>query len=62
MPKIRSWTGKTPRVVTGRLIRDTGSGLIVEDIRGVRYFARWNDVLDRNDESVPSTGNLFAPL
>lgn len=58
-PTIRSWTGQTPNIVTGRLIRDTGTGLIVEDVRGVRYFARWNDVIER--DNAPSD-DLFGDL
>lgn len=54
MPKIRTWTGQTPKIIIGKLIRDTGSGLIVEDERGVRYFARPADVLSEDD--------LFAPM
>lgn len=54
---VRMWCGQKPYKVRGRLIRDTGTGLIVEDERGVRYFAPTRDVLE--DEK---RDDLFAPL
>lgn len=58
MPTIRTWTGSTPRIVETKLIRDTGTGLICEDARGVRYFAPTRDVL----ETDTARGDLFADL
>lgn len=57
MPTLRMWCGQQPYKVTGRLIRDTGTGLIVEDDRGVRYFAPSRNVLA--DEKP---ADLFSPL
>lgn len=57
--KVRMWCGKTPYNVTGRLIRDTGTGLIIEDTRGVRFFAPSRDVLEHEATVI---GNLFAPI
>lgn len=51
---VRMWCGKISYKVTGKLIRDTGTGLIVENAEGVRFFAPTRDVLDSDD--------LFSPL
>ena len=57
MPTLKMWCGQQPYKVTGRLIRDTGTGLIIEDDRGVRYFAPSRNVL--SDETP---ADLFAPI
>lgn len=41
--KIRTWSGKTSN------IRDTGTGYICEDLRGIRYFAQVQDVMTSDD-------------
>lgn len=56
---VRMWCGQKPYSVRGKLIRDTGNGVIIEDERGVRYFSR--DVLE-DDEPAPVRDDLFAPL
>lgn len=48
--------GNVAYKVTGRLIKDTGTGLIIEDSRGIRYFAPTHNVLETE------TKDLFAPL
>lgn len=56
MPTLRMWMGsKDSYRVTGRLIRDTGTGLIIEDAAGRRFFAPTRDVLLEE-------GDLFAPI
>lgn len=66
MPTLRTWIGNTPYNVTGRLIRDTGTGLIIESSSGVRYFSFNRDVLDTGEtevvQSVSDAQGLFAPL
>lgn len=58
MPVIRTWCGKTPSIVKARLVRDTETGLICEDERGVRYFAMNRDVISRDD----THSDLFGPV
>lgn len=58
MRTVRMWCGSQPYKVSGKLVRDTGTGLIIEDERGVRYYAPTRDVL----ETVTVRGDLFADL
>lgn len=53
---VRTWNGKTPKNVTGRLIRDTGTGVIIEDSRGIRYFAQYRNIV------IKSHNDLFGAL
>lgn len=52
--KIRTWTGQTSNIRDVKVIRDTGTGYICEDSRGIRYFAQTQDVMNSDD--------LFAGL
>lgn len=53
---IRMFHGNRPYLVTGRVLRDTGSGFIVLDSRGMNNFAFYHNVVHREPE------DLFAPL
>lgn len=46
---IRTWTGKSSRLIECKVVRETDSGVIAECPRGVIYFAKWNDVLKNDD-------------
>lgn len=47
--KIRTWSGKTSNIRDVKVIRDTGTGYICEDLRGIRYFAQVQDVITSDD-------------
>lgn len=59
MPTLRTWVGHTPHIVKGRLVRDTGSGLIIESASGIRYFAFQRDVLP---DVETERGDLFGEI
>jgi hypothetical protein len=46
---VRTWSGNTLYKVRGRVVRDTGTGIVVEDERGIRYYAKMRDVLETED-------------
>lgn len=62
MPTLRTWIGNTPYTVTGRLIRDTGTGLIIESSSGVRYFSFNRDVLDTGEVTIEASSDLFGEI
>lgn len=63
MPTVRMWCASDQSyVVTGKLIKDTGTGIVIENETGLRFFAPNHHVISRTDEPDVARDDLFAPL